>query len=62
MHEEYVDAIEKYLHNYMQNAFEEKIVDQFYKDFTTNFNDFYKMNEDAYTVMKGMIDFQEFKK
>ena len=46
----------------MQNAFEEKKVDQFYKDFTTNFNDFYQMNEDAYTVMKGMIDFQEFKK
>ena len=62
IHEIYIEAIEKYLHYYMETFYDEQEINAFYKDFALNCMPYLKINEDAYTVMKMIIDFQEFKR
>ena len=60
--EEFVQILEKIIDGQLLTKFTQAQVNDFYKDFATNFNEYAKINSDAVETLFGFIDFSKFKK
>lgn len=62
IYEEYVQILEKIIDTKVLECFQQAQIQGFYMDFTQNFAEYAKVNNDTVEILFGFTDFNKFKR